>query len=79
MAAVLNQAPAVGIGDLHTPALLVDLAVLDANCARMRSALVRAGGPRLRAHLKTVKSVPAAVRMLGGTDASITVSTLLEA
>ncbi len=82
MAAVLNQAapaPAAAIGELHTPALLVDLAVLDANCARMRSALVRAGGPRLRAHLKTVKSVPAAVRMLGGTDAPITVSTLLEA
>jgi D-serine deaminase-like pyridoxal phosphate-dependent protein len=67
------------IGGLHTPALLVDLAAFDANSARMRESLVRAGGAVLRPHLKTVKSVPAALRMLGGTDAPITVSTLLEA
>jgi D-serine deaminase-like pyridoxal phosphate-dependent protein len=44
----------------------------------MRSRLAQAGGPVLRPHLKTVKSVPAARRMLpeGG---PITVSTLLEA
>ncbi len=66
-------------GDLPTPALLVDLAGFDANVARMREALARAGSPVLRPHLKTVKSVPAALRILGGTDGPVTVSTLLEA
>ena len=74
-----HPASARALVDLHTPALLVDLAAFDANCARMRSTLGRAGGAVLRPHLKTVKSVPAALRMLGGTDAPITVSTLLEA
>jgi D-serine deaminase-like pyridoxal phosphate-dependent protein len=67
-------------GSLHvlpTPALLVDLPKFDANVTRMRTALAGSGG-RLRPHLKTVKSVAAARRILpdGG---PITVSTLLEA
>lgn len=63
---------------LATPALLVDLGRFDRNAARMRSALARAGDATLRPHLKTVKSVEAARRLLpqGG---PITVSTLLEA
>ena len=67
------------IGSLPTPSLLVDLAKFDANAERMQVRLIRAGGPVLRAHLKTVKSVPAALRLLGGADAPITVSTLIEA
>jgi D-serine deaminase-like pyridoxal phosphate-dependent protein len=63
---------------LATPALLVDLGRFDRNAARMRSVLARAGNAALRPHLKTVKSVEAARRLLpsGG---PITVSTLLEA
>lgn len=63
---------------LATPALLVDLERFDRNAARMRSALERAGDAVLRPHLKTVKSVEAARRLLpdGG---PIAVSTLLEA
>jgi D-serine deaminase-like pyridoxal phosphate-dependent protein len=65
--------------------------VLPTPCSSCRSAPVRrerrahgagarrAGGPTLRPHLKTVKSIPAALRILGGTDRPITVSTLLEA
>ena len=68
-----------GLAALPTPALLVDRARFDANAARMRAQLAQAGGPVLRAHLKTVKSVPAALRLLGGSDRPITVSTLLEA
>jgi D-serine deaminase-like pyridoxal phosphate-dependent protein len=65
--------------DLPTPALLVDLPRFDANVARLERALAAAGGPALRPHLKTVKSIPAALRILGGTHRPITVSTLLEA
>jgi D-serine deaminase-like pyridoxal phosphate-dependent protein len=65
------------VRDLPTPALLVDLPRFDANVARMRAALAGTGA-QLRPHLKTVKSIPAARRILpeGG---PITVSTLLEA
>lgn len=65
--------------DLETPALLVDLEKFDANVARMRRHLAAAGDAALRVHLKTVKSVEAALRITGGTDAPITVSTLKEA
>lgn len=64
--------------DLDTPALVVDRPKLDRNIARMRARLGRLGGVTLRPHLKTVKSIDVARRVLpdGG---PITVSTLLEA
>ena len=66
------------LADLETPALILDRAKLDSNIARMRDQLARLGGVTLRPHLKTVKSVDVARRVLpdGG---PITVSTLLEA
>jgi D-serine deaminase-like pyridoxal phosphate-dependent protein len=67
----------IGLLELDTPTLLVDLPKFDANVTRMRTALARTGA-RHRPHLKTVKSVAAARRILpdGG---PVTVSTLLEA
>lgn len=61
-----------------TPFLALDLARLQANCARMR-ARADAFGVTLRPHLKTVKSVPAARVILGEMSAPATVSTLQEA
>ena len=65
------------LAELATPALLVDRDRFDVNVGRMRSVL--GGQAMLRPHLKTVKSVPAALRILGGAQGPITVSTLLEA
>ena len=66
------------LSDRDTPFLALDPTRLDANVARMR-ARIEALGPRLRPHLKTVKSVPAAQRILGEMTNPATVSTLQEA
>ncbi|NVK62127.1 MAG: alanine racemase, partial [Rhodobacteraceae bacterium] len=61
-----------------TPFLALDRARMDRNLARMRSH-VEGLGVALRPHLKTVKSVPAARRILGEMTSPATVSTLQEA
>lgn len=65
------------IGDLQTPALLLDEARLDANIARMAARAASFGVP-LRPHIKTAKSVDIYGRALSGAI-GVTVSTLAEA
>ena len=62
---------------IDTPSLLLDGARMDRNIERMRRH-VEALGVALRPHLKTVKCVDIARRMVG-VDDGITVSTLREA
>ena len=61
-----------------TPALLLDLSVLERNCAAMR-ARAREHGVRLRPHLKTAKSAPVAAIATRGQFGGLTVSTVAEA
>lgn len=65
-------------GALETPALLLDVAQLERNIARMNAA-VRAHGVALRPHLKTGKSIEVARAMTRGWSGAVTVSTLKEA
>ena len=64
--------------DLPTPALLLDRAVLERNCAAM-DARARAHGVRLRPHLKTAKSAEVAALATRGQFGGVTVSTVAEA
>lgn len=57
---------------IKTPALLLDIAKLDANIARMHAQLDRLNVP-LRPHLKTSKSIDVARRLFDGRPARITV------
>jgi len=63
---------------LPTPSLLVDLARVRRNCARML-AFARESGVRLRPHVKTHKCVEIARLQHGGEIGALTVSTLAEA
>ena len=51
-----------GVADLETPALLIDLSVLDANIARL-VATARRAGARLRPHVKTHRMAAVAARL----------------
>jgi D-serine deaminase-like pyridoxal phosphate-dependent protein len=64
--------------DLDTPALLVDLAVVEANVGRLQSEM-DARGIALRPHAKTHKSVATARMQLDAGAAGLTVGTLGEA
>ncbi len=66
------------IGELRTPAALVDVDAVDRNAARM-SARATALGVRLRPHVKTHKTLEAARLQVRGHFGGITVSTLAEA
>ncbi len=66
------------VEDLRTPAALVDLEVLDRNCARM-SGRARQLGVHLRPHVKTHKTLEAARMQVRGHFGGIAVSTLAEA
>ncbi|MEE8544986.1 MAG: alanine racemase, partial [Alphaproteobacteria bacterium] len=66
------------LADLGTPALILDRAILAANCAAM-SARMAALGVALRPHMKTAKSIEVARLALGEKGGGITVSTLREA
>lgn len=66
------------ITELPTPALLLDLDVLERNLARMQARAARAG-VRLRPHVKTHKCIEIARRQRALGAAGITVSTLAEA
>lgn len=64
--------------NLKTPALLIDQERFDGNIERLNRQLKRLAVP-LRPHLKTVKSIELARRMLAGHPGGATVSTLAEA
>jgi D-serine deaminase-like pyridoxal phosphate-dependent protein len=64
--------------ELITPVLLIDEARFERNVARMNAQLERLGVP-LRPHLKTVKNIELARRMIAGHPGGTTVSTLAEA
>lgn len=66
------------LSDLATPCLVLDRAVLDANCRRM-AARMTSLGVRLRPHMKTAKSADVARFATAGHFGGITVSTLREA
>jgi len=66
------------LGSLPTPSLVLDEGRMLRNVARLRRHLDGLGVP-LRPHLKTVKSVDAARRVLSGGHGPATVSTLKEA
>lgn len=66
------------IGDLSTPALLLDEAKMLRNIRRLEER-AKSLGVALRPHLKTAKSVDVAKRLNGGLAPPITVSTLAEA
>lgn len=66
------------LDDLATPALLLDVAKVAANLARMRDGLAP-HGVILRPHMKTAKSVWVMRELVGGPETPITVSTLKEA
>ena len=63
---------------VDTPALILDAAKVERNCARMRER-VRGQGVTLRPHVKTAKSVEVTQIALGAAHGAITVSTLREA
>lgn len=63
---------------LDTPALLLDLPKVRANCARMQERMAH-HGVTLRPHVKTAKTAEVIRIALGGTTGPITVSTLAEA
>ncbi len=66
------------VGDLRTPAALVDLDVLERNAERMGATAARLG-VRLRPHVKTHKTLEGARIQVRGQFGGITVSTLAEA
>ena len=73
-AAAIPSLPA----DVETPALVIDLDVVEANATRLASALA-ARGVALRPHVKTHKSVALARIQLEHGAAGLTVGTLGEA
>ncbi|HVE72270.1 MAG TPA: alpha/beta family hydrolase [Thermoanaerobaculia bacterium] len=66
------------LSEISTPAFLVDRAVLQRNCERMRDK-AHASGVRFRPHVKTHKCVEIGRMQHGGATGPITVSTLAEA
>jgi D-serine deaminase-like pyridoxal phosphate-dependent protein len=66
------------LGQMETPALLLDEARMDRNIERMRSHL-RQIGVSFRPHVKTNKSMDVTRRLMETPQGPITVSTLLEA
>ena len=75
----LNAFTPSHIAELPTPSLILDLAKLEANIARMAARIGGLGG-KLRPHVKTHKSIHVTRKIIeGGHVAGITVSTLREA
>lgn len=70
----------IDVSNLQTPALLLDLSIVDANTDRLRRHLAQVAPDILhRPHLKTAKSTDIAEHVLSGQRRAITVSTLKEA
>jgi D-serine deaminase-like pyridoxal phosphate-dependent protein len=67
-----------GLGEIRTPALLLDADRLRANVAAMTRVAARAGVP-LRVHLKTAKCLEAAAQLADAGVARFAVSTVAEA
>ena len=76
--AMLDQPHAVTLLDLQTPCLVLDVAKVDSNIARLRGRLAPSG-VSLRPHLKTAKSIDVARRVMTSEAGPATVSTLMEA
>src|SRR6185436_19100101 len=70
--------PQPDLSSLTTPSLLLDRARMERNIARLKGHL-RSLGVGLRPHLKTVKSIDVAWRMMTSPAGPATVSTLQEA
>lgn len=70
--------PVISLRDLPTPALLLDLDILEANIARQASRAARLG-VSLRPHIKTHKCIEVARLQQSAGARGITVSTLAEA
>ena len=66
------------LGEIETPALVLERTKLDRNLARMNAQVTQLGA-RLRPHVKTAKSVDVVRRAVKPGDGGITVSTLKEA
>ncbi|GER18007.1 alanine racemase [Variovorax boronicumulans] len=66
------------LAELVTPALLLDVGVLERNCEAMAQRAAR-HGVALRPHLKTAKSAEVARRATRGQSGGLTVSTVAEA
>ncbi|HEX8754725.1 MAG TPA: alanine racemase, partial [Steroidobacteraceae bacterium] len=73
-----KTSPARAIDELDTPALVLDVARMERNVARLTQRL-SALGVRFRPHVKTAKSVEVAMRLFPDGRGPITVSTLKEA
>ena len=73
-----KTSPAQVIDELETPALVLDVARMERNIARLTQRL-SALGVRFRPHVKTAKSVDVARRLFPDGRGPITVSTLKEA
>lgn len=76
MAFAMPAAPR--LDELETPALLLDVGLLERNVARLRDRLARHGVP-LRFHAKTAKSLPVSRLAMASACGPIAVSTLKEA
>lgn len=70
--------PPITLASLPTPSLILDVVKFDRNVARLRAHLASLGVP-LRPHLKTVKSIEAAHRLMASPAGPACVSTLAEA
>lgn len=68
----------VSLETMETPALVLDLAKVDRNIARLREKLAKLG-VRFRPHVKTSKSLDVVRRLFPEGTGPITVSTLAEA
>ncbi|MFT4075477.1 MAG: alanine racemase [Asticcacaulis sp.] len=75
---MVQTLPGTSLIDLNTPCLLLDRDKLDANIARMKAHLAPFNVV-LRPHLKTVKSIDVARRVMSSAQGPATVSTLAEA
>lgn len=73
-----KTSPARAIDELDTPALVLDVARVERNIARLTQRL-SALGVRFRPHVKTAKSIDVATRLFPDGRGPITVSTLKEA
>lgn len=75
---VTNHTPPAPPSGIETPAVFIDLDVVDANIKRMQDSLANSG-VSLRPHMKSHKSVNLARRQLDAGAAGITVSSVGEA
>jgi len=78
MIETLTRTDAATLDHVETPALVLDIAKVDRNIARLRGYLEQLGVP-FRPHVKTAKSLDVAARLFPTGKGPITVSTLAEA